>query len=1057
MSRTGQEAPRTSDPSVSFAIPEQSQNVKMDATVGERSAVRRSASERTEGKTPSSLEMRRLPQDVLLGTASTECVSILSEDVKNQGEDEKKVIGRDKDLLHILCLRPGYSLRTQLMLSFGTISAVTITIVVITCVAVAILVGENIKHSSTDAFKDIAENAQTLTARYLAESLSERLLLTNAVNLIHETVLDRFSGYPSGSDDQVPFSDAITGSGRYPLEMSPPPLEWQFETNVNEENYEEHFQGQNYFRNRTASTKSASFMFKGICDPDETDPLADAYFPNCTEANNNITTGGIWEPTDTAEIIYNKGKDVIPLLKALYETRDEIRDLGIGFANSGAGAIFNYPHYEVSTQSSYVSIGCEWMLNPNPYKPSETIGTQEMVDRCTPKGEVVSSRLYSPLERSWCAQQAVNPDAISYSVGFDAWDNGSSLLSMGRPLYDRTTSIFIGCIYVGISLSDIDNGLRNATVVEGEVISVVRWNSEATVIASSDYNWEFQEETAIYNRGLGITEDSFSQFLSLVDFESEWDPADVEMKFSSALFADGTYSVFAYPMPPIPDEYDEKYAPLFMVIVSTPTKSVFKTLDDAIEVVDSRVRDVNIFSIFAGAIGLFVSFVIIFLMAEILTKPLREMNNVASDIVTNFGDPTKEQSIGGVGQEQVSTGARCTPTTELSEVVREFNRMVGSFGGSSMTKTEQYKHHEVYNVFTLHPIFTNLYTSRMDPSFEYSVEPPIEKKTDDESETSSVIVYRHSGGNVMDESDTNTASFKASSDATESSDRSSLLFLWIMLLIVTPLLVVNVVITGVALNTVSSEFSDSLSAAQVFYVNFERAKLLVHSQLRASLVSALTTRATSDLHVLTRYAGWLVFGGLDMPDSYPEAFTAVEDCKEYLDATECPVFEENNICDCSWEDPTSATCQTFPYAARFLQETFWICQSADSDETGNQNSTTFPDHSYSPQTTKWWENAESLPGWNGSSYNGGYATSFDRFRAGTSIPIFQPLYNYHETKGATIGTYFAYERDGLLMGYRGCTNALHIDWKLFESNEANRAFEIRPELCPLGKFGYDAR
>ena len=1005
----------------------------------------------------SSLEMRRLPVDILLKPALNDITSVLSDEFHVE-EKKEEAIGEKKDLLHVLCLRPGYSLKTQLMLSFGTISVITIAAVVVTCVIVAILAGQNVKNTSKAAFGSLATQTQGLTARYLAESMTEKILLVDIVRLLRAATQDRFAGYPSSSEEDVPFLDILSGVAKYPVDFPPPPLEWQFHSNVNASNYEENFQGLNYYRTRNVSTASGSFLFKGICDPSETSPSDLAYWPNCTAANNDITTGGVVEPTDTTELIYNKSKDLIPLLKALFESRDVIRDMGLFFSNSGAGASLSYPHYRIATQSTYVSTGCEWMASPNFYDPSKPIGTQKMIDRCSPKGEEVSSRIYSPLERSWCVDQALEPDRIHYSASPDAWDNGFWLLTMGQAIYDRVTNEFLACIYVGISLRVVDQELAKAEVVQGEIVSLIEWNQAGTVIGSSSKNRNFSEPISTYDMDLGMSKEDFARLYHLVDFESAWDPQEVQQKYSNYMVRHKKYFVSAFPMPPIPEKYDKTYRPLFLIVLSTPLKSVYGIVIEASNIVDGRVQDVNKFCIAAGAVGLIIALVIIVMMAYMLTNPLRKMNKIASDILSNFGDPTKDQAIGSSEDGTFSKEARCTPKTELSDVVKEFNKMVASFSGSQMVKTERHKHQEACNMFNLHKDFVDLYKKRGRHDFRFSVEPPTHVVWGDEDEEES-MAYPHGGTNMMEGHDTFTTNPTKRDGGLNNRNFSSPLFIWIVALIVTPLLVVNVIITAVALKTVSKEFTNSAAQAEAFFLKVQQSKLAAHSRLRADFVSGLTRKATGDLHVLTRYAGWLLFGGVPPSDSYTDLTTGIEECKSYKKASQCPYVKKNFACACAWDDLIShEKCQVYPDGSRKLQNTYWVCQSQDSDERGDYYKSSYPATAYSPESTAWWDDQETVPGWeNASRTEIGYETLFQRLRTASAVPLFETMYNYHAVKDSTIGNYLSFEADGLFLGYKGCLTALHVELVDFQSTVQNGAARLRPELCPLGKFGFDPR
>jgi hypothetical protein len=471
----------------------------------------------TDGK-KSSLDLRKLQVHLLLQPAVNDCASVLSDDsdkIEKKGPEEKS------DLLRMLCLRPGYSLRTQLMLSFGTINAITVTIVVAVCIIVIVLAGENIKATNEESFQNLGRESQGRTATYLADVLYQRMFPFDVVDITVEATQDRFSGYPNDSDDEVPFLDMDSQTRKYPVFGQPMPLEWQLKPNVNEDNYEEHLQKRKFYRNRPVSTANAAFLVQGICDPSVTDPTADEFWPNCTDANNDMATGGVVAPSPTTEQIYRKGKDLVPLLKALFESREGIRDIGIYFSNSGAGASITYPHYAVNKSSSYISAGCDWMKEANPYNESRSIGTQEMIERCHLENENVSTRVYNPLERSWCMKQALNPSTFDATSVLDSWDNGKSLLlAIGRAVYDRLTNEFIACTFVGIPLADIEEEFRKAKFTNQSEVSFIRWDEFGIILASSKPDVASISQS-VYLAGLGLTQGSYEELQNLVDYSSQ--------------------------------------------------------------------------------------------------------------------------------------------------------------------------------------------------------------------------------------------------------------------------------------------------------------------------------------------------------------------------------------------------------------------------------------------------------------------------------------------------------------------------------------------------------
>jgi hypothetical protein len=1002
-----------------------------------------SLTRQTDGK-KSSLHLRKLQVRLFLQPAVNDCASVVSDD---SNKIEKDGLEEKSDLLRMLCLRPGYSLRTQLMLSFGTINAITVTIVVAVCIIVVVVAGENIKATNKESFQSLGRESQGRTATYLADILYQRLFPLDVVDIIVEATQDRFSGYPNDSDDEVPFLDMNSHSRKYPVFGQPMPLEWQLKPNVNEDNYEEHLQKRKFYSNRPVSTANAAFLVQGICDPSVTDPTADEFWPNCTDANNDMATGGVVAPSPTTEQIYRKGKDLVPLLKALFESREGIRDLGIYFSNSGAGASITYPHYAVNMSSSYVSAGCDWMKEANPYIESRSIGTQVMIERCHLGGESVSTRAYNPLERSWCMNQALNPSTFDATSGLDSWDDGKSLLlAIGRAVYDRLTKEFIACTYVGISITDVEEELRKAKFTNQSEVSFIGWDEFGIVLASSKPDVA-SGSLPVYLAGLGMTQESYEELHNLVDYGSQWDPNEVREEYEHFTVTDGEFVVSGYPIPPVPRVYDPLYQPLYLVIVSTAISEFFSVVEDVNTVVDEKVRRVSFYSIIAGVIGLGVSTLIIFFMANMLTSPLTSMNEIASAIVCNFGDPTKEQQINKGSEEKPATKeGSCTPRTELSEVVAEFNKMVSSFSGALMVKSEKGKHHEVQNVFTMQKALSELYASRGKDDFAYIIESPLEPTTNGTELDHNLSNFIHIGSNLVQSEAPSITAPTTQNEAKKS--KCSPLFLWTVVLIVTPLLVVNITITAVVMGFVSIEYTEGAHAAQEFFIKFQKKSLMVHSRLRAEYVSGLTTRSTNDLYLLTRYSSWLLFGGLERSDTFSEVTTGLEECKWFIDQTQCPYVQQNSICDCAWEDKKSKTCQTYPEGSRHLQIPYFVVMS---------QTTLYPEHSHSPETVAYWDNATRVPGWENSASASGYDTTYDRLRVLSALPLFQVLYNYDDKKESLHQAFVAFEADGLVLGYGGCSNTLHAGSSFWKSTKENGAARIRPELCPLGKYGYDSR
>lgn len=217
------------------------------------------------------------------------------------------------------------------------------------------------------------------------------------INIMVEAAKDRFSGYPTADDDSLaPFFDTLSQKNDYPIKNKLLPLDWDFKHtpdgmgNVNNESFAEHVQdrwSKGYFvTNPRLSTVHATYTFRGTCDP-RANPGDMTFVANCTDANNDIDTGGVFAPTPTNELVHRKASDLSPFMRGLFESQYDIKQLGYYFSNGGAGSSSFFPHYELNSANSYISNGCEWMKATNPIDPTlGPIATDEEIARCHPEG-----------------------------------------------------------------------------------------------------------------------------------------------------------------------------------------------------------------------------------------------------------------------------------------------------------------------------------------------------------------------------------------------------------------------------------------------------------------------------------------------------------------------------------------------------------------------------------------------------------------------------------------------------------------------------------------------
>jgi hypothetical protein len=1103
----------------------------------------------------SSLGLRRLPVDILLQpTSDFEALSDGELDESDQDQENDPASRRDATAsssahhrnsnaqspgggpstntmayywswrIHDLFLSPKYPLKFQLMVSFGSVNFCTTALVIISCILVSYYVGDSVKKINQKAFENrLVPGIQAKTVRYLAESMEQQFIPFDLVDIIEEAFQDRFQGYPNsivGEDNSVPFRDIVTGRNIYPIVGDPMFLDWQVPADVTQDNYLEHvtnpLRWEHFLSKQPAvSTKSAVFYYQGSsCDPNATEDSENdlLYWPNCTAANHNITTGGVIHPVPTLGPIYRGSNDLLPLFKAIYEVTPDIQDLGLYFASMGAGASFFFPAYPRTIKDSYyTSVGCDWMATPNPIDPSlGPIGKPVEISRCHKKGESVSSTLYNPLERGWCRDQALNPHKTQVDAISDAFNGQDWLLSVGRAIYDRQTKAFVSCSMIAMSLASVEDKLRSSLVTNHSALSLVLFDVKGTVIKStaSPRSSGNNDQTlpTIDQLGVGLSQASYQELYARVQsalelgFDEQWDSETVKGKLAAIVVGDDDkYLVAVSPMPQVPEKYDPAYQPKLLVVMSTSTDDVFEGVRKLDEAVDSDVKNIIWYCLIVGAVGLgFATFMII-LMTRTLTAPLRYINDSADGIVESFGhtraseddcavddgrsgdldDDDNGKAVSKMEEAPSKTGDKtatkksfagsfCSPKTELNDVLQEFNVLMATFSGSKMAKSEKGRRVEVRNSFSLRAEFKDLYLSRKSPDFTYNQDLVIDSQGnetrshqgEDYVDDQSNLGLIHLGSNIEQPFKSKSKSEKTDKSENERRKQfSSRLFIWTVALIATPLLLTTILIAAVVMYSMTTGFGASLRDAEAYFVKVNLDALSVHVSLRAEIVGRLTGVRVRDTYLMTRYFGWLLFGGVRQADSYTEMLSAAEPCKFYAaeNVLECPYYQEHYACDCAWNETNSPPCQDYPQgSSRQLQKVGVSVESRDASTDGDRLSTSFPKVATSPETTEWWEDLNTVPGSEKGSSAAGHDFLYDRMRVSSAMPLFPVLYNYDRDKVNFLGLYIAFEADGMFLGYYGC-GILGSESSSWQSTEDNGASNLRPELCPLGKFGYDPR
>ena len=194
--------------------------------------------------------------------------------------------------------------------------------------------------------------------------------------------------------------------------------------------------------------------------------------------------------------------------------------------------------------------------------------------------------------------------------------------------------------------------------------------------------------------------------------------------------------------------------------------------------------------------------------------------------------------------------------------------------------------------------------------------------------------------------------------------RRSPLFWWIILLVVIPIILTMALICAIVTLEVTTVLPSWLEEAEAVSITLEKEYVKKGAVAHAVLTQEIFNPPIMDLHLLTRMASWLTFGGLDMSSSFPTMEQGTEECKTFPNDGSCPFFADPGrvICDCSWKDSHDTPCQEYSNS-RFLQKQHFAVQAQDADETGARVSTSYPAVDFSPSETLWWDDITKMPGY----------------------------------------------------------------------------------------------
>ena len=558
--------------------------------------------------------------------------------------------------------------------------------------------------------------------------------MEGAGSLLSAAIRDRFVGYPSmegwKTDEYVPFRDADTGVNMYPIRANPLPLEWNLSGNVNPDNYQEHmpFRSYKWYPSwANVSTTNAAYYMQGMCNPKVSDPTHPAYYPDCTTANNDLITGGVVQPTETNYYLADKTKDLVWMLKSVYEMHVVAKSVGIYFANDGAGSSVRFPAATYDGRSTFKSIGCDWMQQIHP-RTNRSVGTPEQIARCHKAGTSVKGREYNPLERDWCRRQVERDIAVhkgEESVAninlaatgpyLDAFGrNGENLwvMTFGEAVFDMLTQELIACTLIDVSVYELYNVLNQASSFGNSTQSaLIRWDDFGTVVVASSWNPKYENETGNVTDprlGLGVDAEVFSRIRNMVDYNAVWDPKEVRNLYHQTILETESKLIMMHPVAGIPDEYDPLYHPEYLVLISMEKWEAYGVLVTMEAMIEEDVWTSGERILMVGGIGFGVILVFIALISGSLTKPLRWMQKVSGKIVDSCGGTELGDEL--IDNLDVDEAKPCwSPKTEVTLLLNEFVKMIHGFSGDGAAEVAGANVNEVKNNFEWRKMYEGLY------------------------------------------------------------------------------------------------------------------------------------------------------------------------------------------------------------------------------------------------------------------------------------------------------------------------------------------------------------
>jgi hypothetical protein len=348
------------------------------------------------------------------------------------------------------------------------------------------------------------------------------------------------------------------------------------------------------------------------------------------------------------------------------------------------------------------------------------VGTEEEINRCTPAGARSSIREYNGLERAWCADQALHPGETRIFGPYAGLTFLSWRLTVGRAVFDRKTNELIACTYLHLSLVQAEKILADITKCLTSDTVVTRLDGTVVVGANKT-----DDNGNISNHAPKLWETDFIDFETyrkltddLAFWEGEWDIESAQNKYNFSVKSDGNYfTVFPSPIPP--DVYDPLYRPDFFIFGSINAEEQDKKIEEIDDIISSDINDVIILSLTFGAIGLCCMMAVITIVAQVLTKPLKWMENKAQEIVYHTDKREGYSLIVANEDDSEIHFWSFMPKTEIHELVSEFRSMISGFSGEGASTVAVPRHTETKNLVTWKEDFRKFYN--LGPNLEHKL------------------------------------------------------------------------------------------------------------------------------------------------------------------------------------------------------------------------------------------------------------------------------------------------------------------------------------------------